>query len=197
MAHATLGSSMQRDIAAGRAPELDAIPGSVLRAAARHDLACPTIERLVAMIAQRAGVPSRRSPLTTARPRRAGRAPRRGGSRRLSSSDLAPGVGCDRRQRPRGDRLDDLLLGLLGLLVVLAVAEHAKVAGHAAVHVDRDPRQDLLALLQAQALDVEMRQRRCRRRCASGSRGRARPPPGRSARGSWRSCRCPPSRTRA
>ena len=47
---------MQRDIAAGRAPELDAIPGSVLRAAARHGLACPTIERLVAMIAARAGI---------------------------------------------------------------------------------------------------------------------------------------------
>jgi 2-dehydropantoate 2-reductase len=56
-AHETLGSSMQRDIAAGRTPELDAIPGSVLRAAARHDLHCPTIERLVAMIAERAGVP--------------------------------------------------------------------------------------------------------------------------------------------
>jgi 2-dehydropantoate 2-reductase len=55
-AHDTLGSSMQRDIAAGRAPELDAIPGSVLRAAARHGIECPTIERLVAMIAQRAGV---------------------------------------------------------------------------------------------------------------------------------------------
>jgi len=55
-AHATLGSSMQRDIAAGRAPELDAIPGSVLGAAARHDLRCPTIERLVAMIAGRARV---------------------------------------------------------------------------------------------------------------------------------------------
>jgi 2-dehydropantoate 2-reductase len=52
-AHATLGSSMQRDIAAGRAPELDAIPGSVLRAAARHGLPCPTIERLVAMIETR------------------------------------------------------------------------------------------------------------------------------------------------
>jgi 2-dehydropantoate 2-reductase len=52
-AHATLGSSMQRDIAAGRAPELDAIPGSVLRAATRHDLSCPTIERLVAMIQAR------------------------------------------------------------------------------------------------------------------------------------------------
>jgi 2-dehydropantoate 2-reductase len=52
-AHATLGSSMQRDIAAGREPELDAIPGSVLRAAARHGLKCPTIERLVAMIEAR------------------------------------------------------------------------------------------------------------------------------------------------
>jgi len=52
-AHDTLGSSMQRDIAAGREPELDAIPGSVLRAAARHRLACPTIERLVTMIAAR------------------------------------------------------------------------------------------------------------------------------------------------
>ena len=55
-AHATLGSSMQRDIAAGREPELDAIPGSVLRAAARHGIACPTIERLVALIAARAGI---------------------------------------------------------------------------------------------------------------------------------------------
>jgi 2-dehydropantoate 2-reductase len=52
-AHDTLGSSMQRDIAAGREPELDAIPGSVLRAGARHELSCPTIERLVAMIAAR------------------------------------------------------------------------------------------------------------------------------------------------
>jgi 2-dehydropantoate 2-reductase len=56
-AHDTLGSSMQRDIAAGRPPELDAIPGSVLRAAARHDIPCPTIARLVEMIAERAGVP--------------------------------------------------------------------------------------------------------------------------------------------
>jgi 2-dehydropantoate 2-reductase len=57
LAHDTLGSSMQRDIAAGRPPELDAIPGAVLRAGARHDLRCPTIERLVALIAARAGVP--------------------------------------------------------------------------------------------------------------------------------------------
>jgi 2-dehydropantoate 2-reductase len=57
-AHDTLGSSMQRDIAAGRPPELDAIGGAVLRAAARHGIACPTIERLVARIAERAGVPA-------------------------------------------------------------------------------------------------------------------------------------------
>jgi 2-dehydropantoate 2-reductase len=57
-AHDTLGSSMQRDIAAGRPPELDAIAGSVLRAAGRHGIECPTIERLVGMIAARAGIPS-------------------------------------------------------------------------------------------------------------------------------------------
>ncbi|MGA2320554.1 MAG: 2-dehydropantoate 2-reductase [Solirubrobacteraceae bacterium] len=53
MAHDTLGSSMQRDIASGREPELDAIPGAVLRAGARHGLQSPTIERLVAMITAR------------------------------------------------------------------------------------------------------------------------------------------------
>ena len=45
-AHEGLGSSMQRDIAAGRAPELDAIAGSVLRAGARHGLELPTVTRL-------------------------------------------------------------------------------------------------------------------------------------------------------
>jgi len=55
-AHAELGSSMQRDIAAGREPELDAIAGSVLRAAARHGLACPTIARLARVVAGRAGI---------------------------------------------------------------------------------------------------------------------------------------------
>jgi 2-dehydropantoate 2-reductase len=58
-AHETLGSSMQRDIAAGREPELDAIPGSVLRAAARHGLDCPTIERLADDVAQRIAAATR------------------------------------------------------------------------------------------------------------------------------------------
>jgi 2-dehydropantoate 2-reductase len=55
-AHPELGSSMQRDIAAGREPELDAIPGAVLRAAAHHGLSCPTIARLYREVAARAGV---------------------------------------------------------------------------------------------------------------------------------------------
>jgi len=55
-AHATLGSSMQRDIAAGHTPELDQIAGAVLRAGARHGLGCPTIARLAGTIAQRAGI---------------------------------------------------------------------------------------------------------------------------------------------
>jgi 2-dehydropantoate 2-reductase len=55
-AHAELGSSMQRDLAAGREPELDAIAGSVLRAAARRGLECPTIAGLAEAVAQRAGV---------------------------------------------------------------------------------------------------------------------------------------------
>jgi 2-dehydropantoate 2-reductase len=57
-AHAELGSSMQRDIAAGRPPELDAIAGAVLRAGARHGLRCPTVEWLTRRVAARAGAVS-------------------------------------------------------------------------------------------------------------------------------------------
>lgn len=67
LAHATLRSSMQRDIAAGRPPELDAIPGAVLRAGARHGIACPTIERLVWLIAARADEPSESTSSTVTR----------------------------------------------------------------------------------------------------------------------------------
>jgi len=56
-----LGSSMARDIAAGRESELDAIAGAVLRAARRHGIGVPTIEALVAEVTRRAGVaPPRR-----------------------------------------------------------------------------------------------------------------------------------------
>ncbi len=60
-AHAELGSSMRRDLAAGREPELEAIPGAVLRAGARHGLECPTVARLAGRVAERAGLPAPRS----------------------------------------------------------------------------------------------------------------------------------------
>jgi 2-dehydropantoate 2-reductase len=55
-AHAELGSSMRRDIAAGREPELDALAGAVLRAGARHEVRCPTVSWLAGRVAQRAGI---------------------------------------------------------------------------------------------------------------------------------------------
>jgi 2-dehydropantoate 2-reductase len=58
-AHDELDSSMHRDVAAGREPELDAIAGSVLRAAARHGLDCPTIERLADRVRSAAAAASR------------------------------------------------------------------------------------------------------------------------------------------
>jgi 2-dehydropantoate 2-reductase len=60
-AHEGLGSSMRRDIAAGRVPELEAIPGAVLRAGVRHGLSCPTIASLAAIVAARAGLPAPRA----------------------------------------------------------------------------------------------------------------------------------------
>jgi 2-dehydropantoate 2-reductase len=52
----SFGSSMARDIEAGRESELDAIAGAVLRAARRHRIAVPTIEALADEVAKRAGV---------------------------------------------------------------------------------------------------------------------------------------------
>jgi 2-dehydropantoate 2-reductase len=49
-AHPELLSSMARDVAAGRPPELDAIGGAVLRAGARHGIETPTVRRLVEAI---------------------------------------------------------------------------------------------------------------------------------------------------
>jgi 2-dehydropantoate 2-reductase len=51
--HDTLTSSMQRDIAGGREPELDQIPGAVIRAGERHGIQCPTIAALVERIQRR------------------------------------------------------------------------------------------------------------------------------------------------
>jgi 2-dehydropantoate 2-reductase len=46
-------SSLQRDLAAGRASELDAIPGAVLRRARAHGVATPAIEELLGLIRER------------------------------------------------------------------------------------------------------------------------------------------------
>ena len=46
-------SSMQKDVAQGRAPELDAIGGAILRAAERHGLKAPVTEELMARIERR------------------------------------------------------------------------------------------------------------------------------------------------
>jgi 2-dehydropantoate 2-reductase len=51
--HAESTSSMARDVANGHEPELDAIPGAVLRAAQRHGIPAPTVEDLVRRIRQR------------------------------------------------------------------------------------------------------------------------------------------------
>jgi 2-dehydropantoate 2-reductase len=44
---------MARDVAAGREPELDAIPGAILRGAARHGIPAPTVQDLVERIRAR------------------------------------------------------------------------------------------------------------------------------------------------
>jgi 2-dehydropantoate 2-reductase len=49
----SLGTSMQRDVASGRKPELDAITGAVIRAGKRKGLECPTIEMLFETIQKR------------------------------------------------------------------------------------------------------------------------------------------------
>lgn len=47
-------SSLQRDLAAGAATELDALGGSLVRLAARHGVAAPTVDRVVAELLRRA-----------------------------------------------------------------------------------------------------------------------------------------------
>ena len=46
-------SSMQKDVSAGRMPELDAIGGAIVRAGNNHGLDVPTTRKLVAEIQER------------------------------------------------------------------------------------------------------------------------------------------------
>jgi 2-dehydropantoate 2-reductase len=48
-------SSMQKDVAAGRTPELDAIAGPILRGAEKHGLQTPATRALVEQIEKRLG----------------------------------------------------------------------------------------------------------------------------------------------
>jgi 2-dehydropantoate 2-reductase len=48
-------SSMQKDVARGKAPELDAIAGPILRGARRHGIQVPATKKLVAAVEQKAG----------------------------------------------------------------------------------------------------------------------------------------------
>ncbi len=52
-APAEMRSSMQKDVAAGRAPELDAIAGPILRGGSRHGIAVPYTEELARLVAAR------------------------------------------------------------------------------------------------------------------------------------------------
>jgi 2-dehydropantoate 2-reductase len=49
-------SSMQKDVEQGKAPELDAIAGPILRGAKRHAIEVPATRKLVQMVEQRAGL---------------------------------------------------------------------------------------------------------------------------------------------
>jgi 2-dehydropantoate 2-reductase len=49
----TMQSSMQKDVAAGRAPELDAIGGAILRAADRHGIPAPATRELMRLVDQK------------------------------------------------------------------------------------------------------------------------------------------------
>jgi 2-dehydropantoate 2-reductase len=49
-------SSMQKDVAAGNPPELEAIAGPILRGARKHGIAIPATRKLVSLVERRAGV---------------------------------------------------------------------------------------------------------------------------------------------
>src|SRR5262249_24493618 len=55
LAPAQMRSSMQKDVAAGRPPEIDAIAGPVLRGGRRHGIPVPHTEELARMVEARAG----------------------------------------------------------------------------------------------------------------------------------------------
>ena len=59
---AAMRSSMQKDVAAGKAPELDAIAGPILRGAERHGIDIPVTQELAAIVRAKATAEARREP---------------------------------------------------------------------------------------------------------------------------------------
>jgi len=57
---AGMRSSMQKDVEAGKAPELDAIAGPILRGGRKHGISVAATEKLVAAVKARTGLPVRR-----------------------------------------------------------------------------------------------------------------------------------------
>jgi 2-dehydropantoate 2-reductase len=57
---ANMRSSMQKDVAQHKTPELDAIAGPILRGAQQHGIEVPTTKQLVAAVERRAGYPEGR-----------------------------------------------------------------------------------------------------------------------------------------
>jgi len=53
---ANMRSSMQKDVEQGKAPELDAIAGPILRGGKRHGIEVPVTRKLVAAVEKRAGI---------------------------------------------------------------------------------------------------------------------------------------------
>ena len=53
-ARAEMRSSMQKDVAAGREPELDAIAGPIIRGGQHHAIPTPATEELATLVAERA-----------------------------------------------------------------------------------------------------------------------------------------------
>ena len=58
---ATIRSCMQKDVSAGRMPELDAIGGAIIRAGKNHGLEVPATRKLVGEIQERLNKPHQRT----------------------------------------------------------------------------------------------------------------------------------------
>lgn len=85
---AELGSSMQRDVRAGKEPELDAIPGAIVRAGKKKRIGCPTIAEVMGIIKER--IDEREICAGKKKAAHIGLIPARAGSQRVPSKNILP-----------------------------------------------------------------------------------------------------------